>query len=391
MLTVRQIESLTKPGKHADGNNLYLDIKERGTKSWIFRYQLHGKRHEMGLGAYPLITLKQARETASDYRKLLSKGTDPKGHRDSQAHISRSGNIWTFDRCSAAYIEDHRTAWKNAKHTSQWTNTLKTYASPTIGKLPVNQVDIELVIKILKPIWTTKPETASRVRQRIEKVLAWAIVHRHREGPNPATWRGNLDNALPKPSKLKQVKHHSALPYSQISGFMTGLRKKNSQSAKALQLTILSGCRTSEVLNAKWDEFDLSRKIWTIPADRMKSRREHRVPLSGQVTELLKNMDKESGSNWLFPGRKGEPISNMAMLNLLKKQMGCTDLTVHGFRSTFRDWAAEVSHHPREIAEAALAHVLTNQTEAAYQRGDLLEKRRTMMQEWADFIDTKQS
>ncbi len=387
MFTVQEIKALSKPGKHADANGLYLNITKAGTKSWIFRYQIHGRRREMGLGSIDHVSLKKARELAADARKLHSQGIDPKSHRDSQAHIPENNEVWTFDRCAGAYIEAHKPKWQNAKHISQWTNTLKQYASPVIGHLPVNKIDTGLILQTLEPVWRNKTETATRVRQRIESVLSWAIVMGHRDGPNPAVWKGNLEFLLPPRSKIQAVKHHAALPYADAPEFMQKLRAKISLSAKALQLTILTAMRTSEVLGAEWKEFDLENDIWTVPAKRMKKRRVHRVPLSEQAIALLASIDKEVGNDWVFPSRNNKPLSNMSMLVFIKKQMSYPDLTVHGFRSTFRDWAAEVSHYPRELAESALAHVLSNQTEAAYQRGDLLEKRREMMQEWADYIN----
>jgi integrase len=380
MLTVKQIQTITEPGKHIDANGLYLSVSKFGNKSWIYRYQMHGKRREMGLGSCQHVSLKEARERAADARKAQNQGLDPKTERDKQ---KSSKGIPTFDQCAEAYIESHKGSWRNAKHASQWRNTLNTYASPTIGKLPVDQVNTDLVIQIIQPIWKTKTETASRVRGRIESVISWAMVSGYHLGPNPALWRGHLDQLLPKRSKVQPVKHHESLPYSEVSGFMTDLKDRDSISARALEFTILTAVRTNEVLNAKWSELDLDKNIWTIPAERMKANRDHRVPLCKQAIDLVNALP---GTNeYLFSVRLNRPLSNMAMLNLLKKHMGYPKLTVHGFRSTFRDWAAEVSDYPRELAESALAHVLTDKTEAAYQRGDKLEKRREMMASWADF------
>ncbi len=383
MLTAVQIKALNNPGKYADRDGLYLNITKRGTKSWIYRYQLHGRRREIGLGSLRDVSLKSARDKASEARSLQQQGVDPKAHRDSLKHMPVSAEVWTFDKCAGAYIESHRAGWKNTKHTQQWANTLYMYASPVFGHLPVDQIDTGLVMQVLEPIWRTKTETASRVRGRIENVLSWAIVQGYREGPNPALWRGHLSMLLPQRSKVQKVIHHAALPYSEISEFLDELRGHKGLSAQALELTILTAVRTSEVLSAKWSEIDLDACIWTIPGNRMKSGREHRVPLSTQAVALLNGLPKMNG--WVFPSRKDKPLSNMAMLVLLKRDMGYSESTVHGFRSTFRDWVAETTYYPRELAESALAHVLTDKTEAAYQRGDLLEKRRELMQSWADY------
>ena len=387
MLTAIQIKSLKEPGKYADRDGLYLNISKEGNKSWIYRYQLNGKRSEMGLGSLRDVSLSTAREKASEARKLQKNGIAPKVQRNKLKNASQASEAWTFDQCVTAYIEAHKPSWKNAKHASQWKNTLTRYASRVFGQLPVAQVDTALVMQVLEPIWKTKTETASRLRGRIENILSWAIVRGYREGPNPALWRGHLSMLLPRRSKVQAVKHHAALPYSETPSFLVELRTKDALSAKALELTILTACRTSEVLNAQWGEFDLDQGLWVVPGERMKSKREHRVPLSTQAITLLGSLERIN--NWVFPSYRNKPLSNMSMLILLKKHMGRAELTVHGFRSTFRDWAAEVSPYPRELAEAALAHVLTDKTEAAYQRGDLLEKRRHLMQAWADYGDNK--
>ncbi len=383
MLTVTEIKNLTKPGMYADRDGLYLNINKNGTKSWIYRYQLNRKRREMGLGSLKQLSLKEAREESAEARKLHKKGIDPKAQRDSQKHAPAATGTWTFDQCVETYLKAHSPSWKNAKHAQQWSNTLKKYASPVFGHLPIDQVDTGLVMQVLEPIWKTKTETASRVRGRIENILSWAITRGYHKGPNPALWRGHLSTLLPKRTKVQKVVHHSALPYSEIGSFMQEVRTHPGLSARALELTILTATRTSEVLAARWEEIDLKAAIWIIPGDRIKSGREHRVPLSDQATSLLEELPRVN--DWVFPSYRNKPLSNMAMLTLLKKSMNRPDLTVHGFRSTFRDWATEVSSFPRELAESALAHVLTDKTEAAYQRGDLLEKRREMMQAWGDY------
>ena len=384
MLTVARVNSLKQPGMYADRDGLYLNITKRGSKSWILRYQLNGKRRELGLGSTRHVSLAEAREETTSLRKLKRKGIDPKAHRDSQKQAIDGGEIWTFDHCAEAYIAAHKPGWKNSKHADQWANTLEQYATPVFGDKPVEDVDTVLVMQVLEPIWTTKNETASRLRGRIENILSWAIVHGHREGPNPAVWRGHLSILLPPPPKVQKVQHHTALPYTEVGDFMVELRQQDCLSAKALELAILTATRTSEVINAQWDEFDLDNGVWTIPAARMKSDREQRVPLSGQALAVL--LDLSDKRKWLFPSRNKKPLSTNAMLVLVKERMN-KKVTVHGFRSTFRDWAAEVSSHPRELAEAALAHVLKNKAEAAYQRGDMLDKRRVLMQDWADYID----
>jgi len=380
MLTNVKIESLSKPGKYIDANGLYLSIARSLSKSWIYRYQIGGKRREMGLGPCDQVSLKEAREKAADARKAQNKGLDPKAERDK---MKSSSSTMTFDQCAEAYINSHEDSWKNAKHVSQWRNTLRTYAAPIIGSLPVDQVDTSLVLQIIEPIWKTKTETASRVRGRIESVISWAMVKGYHPGPNPALWRGHIDQLLPKRSKVQPVKHHTSMPYNEIQHFMAKLKTKDSVSARALEFTILTAVRTNEVLNAQWSEIDFDKKIWTIPAERMKAKREHRVPLPDQAITLLINLPRIN--DFIFSVRSDKPMSNMSMLTFLKNHMNHPSLTVHGFRATFRDWAAEVSSFPRELAESALAHVLTDKTEAAYQRGDLLEKRRSMMQAWTNY------
>lgn len=383
-LTALKIKSINDEGKYADGNGLYLQVSKWGTKSWLFRYQINKRRREMGLGSVNDVSLSEARKLTEHHRSLLLQGIDPKVRRDIDRLALQERQIWTFDSCANSYIEAHKASWTNAKHEGQWRNTLKTYASPVIGSIPVEEIDTQSVMRVIEPIWLTKTETASRVRSRIEKVLSWAIARNYREQPNPATWRGNIQELLPSRSSINKEKHHPALPYSEISLFMGELSTKPSVSALALQFTILTACRTSEVLAASWDEIDLKKAVWTIPGERMKSKRQHRVPLSTPALKVLEQLPKLNG--WLFPSPQfGKHLSNVAMLKVLKGQMNRNDLTVHGFRSTFRDWAAEVSNYPRELAEAALAHVLSDKTEAAYQRGDLLEKRRDLMADWADF------
>jgi integrase len=292
----------------------------------------------------------------------------------------------SFAQCVEEYIESHQSAWKNLKHRAQWRSTIATYAHPIIGKLPVSAVDTALVLKVLRPIWNKKPETASRLRGRIERILAWATISEYREGDNPARWRGHLKEMLPNRGKVRRVKHHAALPYADVPEFMERLRGNDSISARALEFTILNASRTGEAIGAKWDEIDLVNKVWSVPASRMKAGKEHRVPLSDRAIEILKSLPCERDNPFVFVGTiKGRSLSEMAMLEHLRRMSGGNGLTVHGFRSSFRDWCAEQTNFARELAEVALAHAVGDDTERAYQRGDLLEKRRRLMAEWARF------
>jgi len=389
-LNALQVAKLAKPGMYPDGGNLYLQVSATGSKSWLFRYAVGGIERQMGLGGLTTFTLAEARQRAKEQRKLLADGIDPLAiKRESQLQRRMAdASIITFDDASAAFIESHSPGWKNIKHGDQWRNTLTTYASPVFGKLPVSIINKALVLRVLEPIWQTKNETASRLRGRIEKILDWAKAKDYRTGDNPAAWRGNLDAILPKPGAVQDVEHYSALPWAEIGAFMRDLRTMPGTAALATELIILTACRTSEALNATWAEFDLDGALWTIPASRMKSGREHVVPLSAAVLAVLVKARAESNdSDFVFPGRKVAALSNMACLAVLKR-MGRADLTVHGFRSTFRDWAGETTAHPREVIEHALAHLLKDKAEAAYQRGTLLEKRRALMSDWAECCGT---
>lgn len=388
-LTPELVATLDNPGMYPDGLGLYLQVSKWNTKSWLFRYQRHYKLRSLGLGPCHTITLQEARKRAKQARQMLLDGLDPIDTKRERrlTDMAAQARVMTFDQCAKAYIDDQRHGWKNAKHAEQWTNTLNTYASPIIGKLPVGEVDTPLVVKVLRPIWSTKNETASRVRGRIESVLAWATVHKFRTGDNPATWRNNLDKLLARPSKVKKVEHHPALPYAEMGAFMKQLRTQPGVAALALEFTILTASRTGEVIGARWEEFDLPGKAWLIPAGRMKAGREHRVPLCDRVLAILAELE-QLGGEYVFPGLKPKkPLSNMAMLTLLKR-MERGDLTVHGFRSTFRDWAAEQTAYPHEMAEMALAHTIDNKVEAAYRRGDLFKKRIRMMQDWQKHCET---
>ncbi|MEW8437975.1 MAG: integrase arm-type DNA-binding domain-containing protein [Candidatus Thiodiazotropha taylori] len=377
------------PGKYDDGGGLKLVVSNAGAKKWVLRFTINGKRREMGLGSYPDTKLGEVRNDASDYRKLVTKGIDPIEARRTEQVV-----IPTFTTCAARYIRAHRRSWKNAKHARQWVSTLKTYARPEIGTKKVDAITTDDILKILQPIWTNKTVTAKRLQGRIENILDFAAAHKYRDHLNPARWRGHLDKLLAKPSRVKEVSHHPAMPYSEVPGFMIKLAANGSTSALALQFLILTTTRTSEVLQAKWDEIDLDKGVWTIPAERMKARREHRVPLSDAALNILAALTRLEGNAYLFPGsRHGRPLSNMALLQLMRG-MGYGvngnrgGYVPHGFRSSFRDWSGEISSFPRDVAEMALAHAIKNKVEAAYRRGDLFEKRRKMMQEWADYLFT---
>ncbi len=391
-LTALAVSKEGRRGYHGDGGGLWLQVSKSGTKSWIFRYARHGKTRNLGLGPYPDVTLKTARDKATELRAALAHGVDPMAER--AAAKAQAASRMTFDQCSAAYIAAHRGGWKNPKHAEQWTNTLATYASPIIGSLDVAHVDTQHVVRILErdSLWTTKNETASRVRGRIERVLAWATTRHLRTGDNPARWRNHLDTLLPPPSKVQKEKHHEAMPYRSIHSFIQDLRRQPGVAARALEFTILAAARTGETIGMRWAEADLAQNVWTVPAGRMKASKEHAIPLSPRAAEILNQMqgarDADDDCEFVFPGWSGDKgLSNMAMLKLLK-DMGHTDLTVHGFRSTFRDWAGEQTHHAREVIEHALAHQLKDKAEAAYQRGTLFEKRRQLMADWCRYIET---
>lgn len=393
-LTARSLDKLIReasPGLIGDGGGLYLQVGKTGGLSWLYRFQLNGSRRAMGLGKHPEVSLAQARERAANARKQVADGIDPieaKEHAQLAAKAAQNKAL-TFQQCAAEYIDAHRSSWKSIKHAQQWENTLSTYAYPFIGDKPVSAVTTDDVLTILKPIWASKNETASRVRNRIELIIAAAKARKRFEGENPAQWKGHLDKLLAKRKQVAQVEHHAALPYSQLPTFWRSLETAEGMAAQALQFTILTACRTSEVLNAQWSEMDLASALWTIPASRMKARREHKVPLSDAAVAVLERLARVQDNPFVFPGMKeGRPLSNLAMLMLLRR-MDLGHLTVHGFRSSFRDWAAEETAFPNMVAEMALAHTVGSAVEAAYRRGDLLEKRRAMMQAWADYVETQ--
>jgi integrase len=389
-LTALKVRALKEAGLYADGGNLYLQVKEGGTKSWIFRYQRARRDVWMGLGSVWALTLAQAREKARECRNLLANAIDPIEARDAKQQDAKlkAARAITFRACAEAYIAAHMPGWKNPKHREQWPATLNAYVYPVIGDLSASAVDTALVMKVLEPIWRAKPETANRVRGRIERVLDWARArgHRDRDKDNPARWRGHLENLLPLRSKLARVNHHAALPYSELPRFVSELRERDGIAPRALEFTILTVARTGEVIGARWPEIDFLAKTWTVPAARMKGNREHRVPLSPRVIEILSALPREGDDDgYVFIGaRKGAGLSSMALLETLRR-MGRDDLTVHGFRSTFRDWAAERTHYQNHVVEMALAHVVGDKVESAYLRSDMFAKRRRLADEWAKY------
>ena len=377
-LTARTVNSATRPGHYGDGSGLYMQISAFGTKAWVFRFMLHGRSREMGLGSLNTFTLKEARERARAARQLVADGIDPieaRRERKSAALAATAKRI-TFEEAAGQYIVAHEKAWRNERHRKEWRATLAAYASPVLGKLPVADIELPHVLKVLQPIWDTKTETASRVRARIERVLGWSTVRGYRTGENPARWSGHLSELLASRPKLKPVKHLAALPYKELPGFMAELAAEGDIAARALEFTILTAARTGEVTGATWDEIDLKDKVWTIPAERMKSGRPHRVPLSDCAIGLLEQLPRSPGR--IFG------IHSMAMLRLLRS-MHDDGITVHGFRSSFSDWARERTAYPRDVIEMSLAHAIKDKTEAAYHRGDALEKRRRLMEEWARY------
>lgn len=384
-LSPLKVEREKTPGLYGDGAGLWLKVNPGGARSWILRYTFDGRERWMGLGPYPDIGLADARDLASENRRKVRQGIDPldeKRANEAERRAARAKAV-TFDWCASKYIEAHAPSWSNPKHIEQWRNTIATYASPTIGALDVARIDTGHITKVLEPIWTKKAETASRLRGRLESILDWATVRKYRKGDNPARWKGHLDTLLAKQSRTKRIKHHPALPWAEIGPFMTALRKQPGIASKALELSILTAARSGEIRGAVWSEFDLDKAMWIVPAERMKAGNEHRVPLSQEALKLLRELDRKDGTDLVFPGaRAGRPLSDMSLTAVLRR-MKRDDITVHGFRSTFRDWAAETTNYPREMAEMALAHTVSDKVEAAYRRGDMFEKRRHMMQAWA--------
>jgi integrase len=393
-LSAASVRNERKPGLYADGHGLYLQVSSFETKAWVFRYTVEGVARKMGLGPIHTVSLAEARKRAADARLKVLDGVDPiENKRAKRAHAKlEAAKAMTFKQCVDKYIEANRAGWKNEKHAAQWASTFHetkrgslTFPAATaeINDLPVSAIDTGLVLKVLEPVWARTPESARRIRGRIESVLDWAKVRGYRDGENPARWRGHLDKTLAKRPKVRE--HHDALRYAELPAFMDELRNKEGESARALELTILCASRTGEVIGARWSEIDMASRLWTVPAARMKSGREHRVPLSERAMEIL-GAQRHNGE-FVFAGRKaGSLLSNMSMLELMRDMRG-KGATVHGFRSTFRDWAAEQTSYPNELCEIALAHVVSDKTEAAYRRGDMMDKRRRLMADWAVFCE----
>lgn len=383
------VKRITKPGFHAVGGvaGLHLQVNENGARSWILRATVGSKRRDIGLGGYPDIPLADARDKARQTRLQIEEGIDPvlaRKEARSELKAAQKKEI-TFEQSAKEYMASKGVEWKNAKHSQQWENTLTTYAYPTIGKLQVKDVELAHITKILEPIWTEKTETAKRLRGRVEAVLDWATVRGYRKGENPARWKGFLDTILPAPSKVAKREHHKALPVDQVAKVMRDINKREGMSARALEFLVLTAARSGEVRGASWDEIDLKNGVWTIPAGRMKAGKEHRVPLSKEAIAILQSLPRFEKVNFCFAAPRGGQLSDMALTAVMRRMN--LDAVPHGFRSTFRDWAAERTNYPREIAEQALAHTI-GKVEAAYRRSDMLEKRRRMMEEWAKFCNT---
>lgn len=394
LLTALEVKNATprdtsnSPKLIADGGGLYLQVMPGGSKSFLFRYTLNGKAQTMGLGSINAVSLAEARATAQAYRSLVQKGLDPKVERERIQSVKVDAAAKSFEWCAEQYIETHKDTWSNAKHEHQWTQTMKAFVYPKIGKLPVQDITVHHVMDVLKPIWTEKTETATRVRGRMERILGWAAISGYRSAENPARWKAYLSELLPLPQKISPHVHHPAIPHVEIADFLTALRAQpDGVSVRALEFLTLVACRTGEVIGAQWSEFDFDSKVWNIPAERMKAKRPHVVPLCDRAIEIVNGIKHLPDEMYVFRGVKhGKPISNMAMLQLMRR-MNAKGVP-HGMRSTFRDWAADKSDVPGEVAEAALAHVIGDKTEAAYLRSDRLDRRRGLMNDWAAYCGT---
>jgi integrase len=403
VFTDKQVSNLKKPGRYCDGDGLWFQVRKpdanrkkpvrEPARSWLFRFAWHGKQPTMGLGPYPDVGLKAAREAAADARKAVRAGINPLDAKKKAkaAETKAQQPTMTFDAVLKLYLAAHEDTWRNPKHRAQWRSTLDSYVSPIFGGWEISAVDTGAVMQVIEPLWKSKTETASRVRGRIETVLDYATARNWRSGENPARWRGHVENLLPKRSKVAKVEHHAAMPWAEIGGFMVELAKQPGTAKLALEFTILTAARTGETIGAMWSEIDMEAATWTVPAERMKAGREHRVPLTAAALDVLRAVlpaKPEKGDGHVFPGRKaGAGLSNMSLAAVMKR-MDHADLTVHGFRSTFRQWAGERTNVAREVAEAALAHTLKDKTEAAYARGDLFDRRRKLMEQWATFCAT---
>lgn len=385
------VSKLTAPGLHFVGGvaGLALQVTPAGSRSWTLRAVIGGKRRDMGLGAYSPtgMTLAKAREAATAARELIRQGIDPIQQQQEAKSALRASmaEALTFKECAERYMKAHAASWKNAKHRQQWRNTLSQYVYPVFGGLLVRDVKLSHVMEVLEPLWTTTNETAVRLRGRIELVLDWAAARGLRDGTNPARWRGHLDKLLAKPSKVNKRKHHAAVPVAEVGAFMARLRDAEGMGARALEFVILTAARSGEVRGATWAEIDTEKKIWSVPASRMKAGKEHRVPLSADALALLQDLPRMAGTDYVFPAPRGGMLSDMTLTAVLRRMQ--VQAVPHGFRSTFRDWAAERTTYPREVAEMALAHTIGDKVEAAYRRGDLFEKRTALMADWAKFLN----
>lgn len=389
-LSAIEVVRINSPGLHSVGGvaGLHLQVAPGGARTWILRFTAAAKRRDMGLGGFPDVTLAMAREKARAARLLADQGIDPILQRKQarSALAAQQAAEKTFSRCAREYIDAKSAEWSNPKHASQWTNTLETYAFPRLGQLLVSDVELPQILDVLKPIWATKTETATRVRGRIEAVLDWATVHHYRQGLNPARWKGHLDKILAAPAKVTKVQHHKALAIDAVPAFLAALREQAGMGARALEFAILTAARSGEVRGAAWSEVDLARAEWVVPATRMKAGKEHRVPLSAPAVQLLKALPRMEKTPLVFPSAKGSPLSDMTLLAVMRR-MGA-DAVPHGFRSCFKDWATERTGYSREAVEMSLAHAIGDKVEAAYRRGDLFARRQRLMADWAKFCGT---
>lgn len=392
-LSARTVAALKTEGRHAVGGapGLHLRIAN-GHRGWVLRVMVGEQRRDLGLGAFPEIGLAEARQKAREMHQFIRQGIDPLVTKRAlrNALTARQATEKKFDWCVTEFIRYKSDEWKNAKHRQQWENTLKTYASPQVGHLLVQDIDLQHVLLCLEPIWKTKNETASRLRGRIEAVLDWATVCKYRTGENPARWKGHLDKVLAAPMKIQKVKHHPAVPIDDMPAFFDALRQRVGMSARALEFAILTAARSGEVRGATWKEIDSDARIWTIPGPRMKAKREHRVPLSDAAMELLQELPKIKDVDLVFPGTQDKKALSDMSLTAVMRRMD-VEAVPHGFRSSFRDWAGDRTTFPRDLAEVALAHVISNKTEEAYRRSDAIERRRDMMDAWAAFIKNRKT
>ena len=387
-LTALDVRRLVSPGLHAVGGvpGLMLRVSDTGARYWILRITVAGRRRDIGIGAFPEVPLAAARNSAAEKRQQVREGIDPLVERHSAKLALRAAQAkaLSFDECAERFIKAKSREFRNPKHIAQWRSTLTAYAGPVIGPLSVERVELAHVVQILQPIWDTKTETATRLRARIERVLDYAIVSGYRTGDNPARWKGKLNAILPQPSKLKRVRHHRAVPWAHAPAFLCALRQRPGIAARGVEFILYTAARSGEVRGARWEEIDLEAGIWTVPGERMKAGRSHRVPLSSPALALLRELPRFAGCPYVFPSARGGILSDMTLAAVLRRMQ--IDATVHGLRSTFRDWCSEVTDHQREVAEMALAHIIENQTELAYRRGDLFTKRAQLMTDWAQFL-----